>query len=252
MENVFCLESHIHLCSRHTSANPAYVIKTCLTWHAFSGARYWGFVSPKLHVSTYRNQQHCWWFHYVTHLKCRYMCVYHHDISLKCKHSSFKLHSIKIKKVVVQESAFENVVCKIWATFFKPQCIYVMLCFSCQVVGLGNHTLLNTRHSVGMQFVNYLATQLQMTWSRDRSCQAFIAQAPLGPELELYLLKSRHPMNITGKSVAKAGEITRLLIQCGAVITLSIFTKIPTTVIPYVDLSLVRFCGIFTSEQFHC
>ena len=64
MENIFCLESHIHLCSRHTSANPAYVIKTCLTWHAFSGARYWGFVSPKLHVSTYRNQQHCWWFHY--------------------------------------------------------------------------------------------------------------------------------------------------------------------------------------------
>ena len=59
----FCLESHIHLCSRHTSANPAYVIKTCVTWHAISGTRYWGFVSPKLHVSTYRNQQHCWWFH---------------------------------------------------------------------------------------------------------------------------------------------------------------------------------------------
>ena len=62
MENIFCLESHIHLCLRHTSAIPAYVIKTCLTWHAFLGARYWGFVSPKLHVSTYRNQQHCWWF----------------------------------------------------------------------------------------------------------------------------------------------------------------------------------------------
>ena len=64
MENIFCLESHIHLCSRHTSAIPGYVIKTCVTWHAFSGTRYWGFVSPKLHVSTYRNQQHCWWFHY--------------------------------------------------------------------------------------------------------------------------------------------------------------------------------------------
>ena len=63
MENIFCLESHIHLCSRHTSAIPAYVIKTCVTWHAISGTRYWGFVSPKLHVSTYRNQQHCWWFH---------------------------------------------------------------------------------------------------------------------------------------------------------------------------------------------
>ena len=64
----FCLESHIHLCSRHTSANPAYVIKTCVTWHAIFGARYWGFVSPKLHVSTYRNQQHCWWFH---NFECR-------------------------------------------------------------------------------------------------------------------------------------------------------------------------------------
>ena len=64
MENIFCLESRIHLCSRHTSAIPAYVIKTCLTWHAISRARYWRFVSPKLHVSTYRNQQHCWWFHY--------------------------------------------------------------------------------------------------------------------------------------------------------------------------------------------
>ena len=63
MENIFWLESHIHLWSRHTSANPAYVIKTCLGWHAISKARYWGFVSPKLHVSTYRNQQHCWWFH---------------------------------------------------------------------------------------------------------------------------------------------------------------------------------------------
>ena len=63
MESIFCLESHIHLCSRHISAIPAYVIKTCVTWHAISGTRYWGFVSPKLHVSTYRNQQHCWWFH---------------------------------------------------------------------------------------------------------------------------------------------------------------------------------------------
>ena len=48
------------------SHDSACVIKTCLGWHAFSGARYWGFVSPKLHVSIYtwyRNQQHWWWFH---------------------------------------------------------------------------------------------------------------------------------------------------------------------------------------------
>ena len=70
MENIFCLESHIHLCSRHTSAIPAYVIKICVTWHAISGTRYWVFVSPKLHVSTYRNQQHCWWFHYLSISNC--------------------------------------------------------------------------------------------------------------------------------------------------------------------------------------
>ena len=28
----------------------------------FLGLGIGGFVSPKLHVSTYRNQQHCWWF----------------------------------------------------------------------------------------------------------------------------------------------------------------------------------------------
>ena len=37
MENIFCLESHIHLCSRHTSANPAYVIK-----HVSPGMRFLG------------------------------------------------------------------------------------------------------------------------------------------------------------------------------------------------------------------
>ena len=79
MENIFCLESHIHLCSRHTSANPACVIKTCLTWHAFSGARYWGFISPKLHVSTYRNQQHCWWFHDKVWYIWIYFCHKHVD-----------------------------------------------------------------------------------------------------------------------------------------------------------------------------
>ena len=81
MENIFCLESHIHLCSRHTSAIPAYVIKTCVTWHAISGTRYRGFVSPKLHVSTYRNQQHCWWFQY-------------EQFSLQPAHPCFKIHHV--------------------------------------------------------------------------------------------------------------------------------------------------------------
>ena len=82
MENIFCLESHIHLCSRHTSAIPAYVIKTCVTWHAISGTRYWGFVSPKLHVSTYRNQQHCWWFHH-RYASCVFAAI--RDTNLRCR-----------------------------------------------------------------------------------------------------------------------------------------------------------------------
>ena len=51
----FWLESHIHLCSRHTSTNPAYVIKTCLGWHAISKARYWGLSHQScmsLHIGT--------------------------------------------------------------------------------------------------------------------------------------------------------------------------------------------------------
>ena len=52
MENIFCLESHTHLCSCHTSANTAYVIKTCLSWHAISKARYWGKSCMSKHIGT--------------------------------------------------------------------------------------------------------------------------------------------------------------------------------------------------------
>ena len=43
----------------------------CLGWHGFSGARYRGYALPKLHDSTYRNQQHCWMVegvHFVVYL----------------------------------------------------------------------------------------------------------------------------------------------------------------------------------------
>ena len=39
MENIFCLESHIHLCSRHTSAIPAYVTSSK---HVSPGMRFLG------------------------------------------------------------------------------------------------------------------------------------------------------------------------------------------------------------------
>ena len=124
MENIFCLESHIHLCSRHPSAIPAYVIKTCVTWHAISGTRYWGFVSPKLHVSTYRNQQHCWWFHYIkcaiqTSVRHTFLTMfpssYHHEIFRSyyqwqkwrpCKRSRSK---VKVTEVTTQLNRFQTV-----------------------------------------------------------------------------------------------------------------------------------------------
>ena len=54
--HIFVFTSHKRKsCLRHQNMSRL----ACIFW-----ARYWGFVSPKLHVSTYRNQQHCWWFHY--------------------------------------------------------------------------------------------------------------------------------------------------------------------------------------------
>ena len=59
-----CCQTFIgDLCTNTNFHNAAYVIKTCLSSHGFSGAGYWGYVSPKLHFSMYRNQQNCWWFH---------------------------------------------------------------------------------------------------------------------------------------------------------------------------------------------
>ena len=65
MENIFVWRV-THICVHVTQAQ----ILLTSSKHVLLGMHFWGsvrgFVSPKLHVSTHRNQQHCWWFHYRT------------------------------------------------------------------------------------------------------------------------------------------------------------------------------------------
>ncbi|XP_063287483.1 peptidyl-tRNA hydrolase [Pelobates fuscus] len=75
------------------------------------------------------------------------------------------------------------------------------------VVGLGNHGMGSTRHSVGMVAVNLLARRLNIAdqWKTDKQSKADIVQTQIDG-LQLVLLKPRQFMNINGHSVAKAAE----------------------------------------------
>ena len=59
-----------------------------------------------------------------------------------------------------------------------------------------------------MAFVDYVASRLNMRWSKDRTSYSVMARGFIGAEeeLELILLKSKYPMNLNGKSIAKAGN----------------------------------------------
>ncbi|CAH2316234.1 carboxypeptidase D-like [Pelobates cultripes] len=76
-----------------------------------------------------------------------------------------------------------------------------------RVVGLGNHGMGSTRHSVGMVAVNLLARRLNIAdqWKTDKQSKADIVQTQIDG-LQLVLLKPRQFMNINGHSVAKAAE----------------------------------------------
>ena len=71
-------------------------------------------------------------------------------------------------------------------------------------MGLGNHALPKTRHSVGMMAVNRLAKHLDVQWTKDsKNCVGFVACKTLSQGLDLVLLKPKIPMNINGSSIAK-------------------------------------------------
>lgn len=80
------------------------------------------------------------------------------------------------------------------------------------VVGLGNHSLPSTRHSVGMSALNHLADQLGIKWSYDKKCLGFVANYQT-EKYELMLLKPKLAMNINGKSIFRAVNLFRVPVE---------------------------------------
>ncbi|CAO3689064.1 hypothetical protein G6F70_001189 [Rhizopus microsporus] len=80
------------------------------------------------------------------------------------------------------------------------------------LVGLGNKTLPNTRHNVGMMVLDHIAQHLNLTWKQNASWKSDTTQTILKivspkDELQEYhvtFLKPRKFMNISGSCVAQA------------------------------------------------
>ncbi|KAI9487562.1 MAG: peptidyl-tRNA hydrolase-domain-containing protein [Benjaminiella poitrasii] len=79
------------------------------------------------------------------------------------------------------------------------------------LVGLGNKTLPNTRHNVGMMVLDSIAKNLNLTWSQNRNWKSDTIQTTIKVkrkeeirEYQVTLLKPRKLMNISGSCVAEA------------------------------------------------
>ena len=83
-------------------------------------------------------------------------------------------------------------------------CHWVFLCFFLQVVGLGNYTLPNTRHSVGMLVVDCLSQQLGASWQFNRRSLGHVAVTKVNNH-QLIMLKPTLAMNVNGKSISRTG-----------------------------------------------
>ncbi|XP_067017167.1 peptidyl-tRNA hydrolase-like isoform X1 [Acropora muricata] len=70
------------------------------------------------------------------------------------------------------------------------------------IVGLGNHILPDTRHSVGMFLVDCLGKQLAASWQFDRKSMGHIATTKINGQ-QLILLKPTVAMNLNGNSILK-------------------------------------------------
>ncbi|CAH1264215.1 probable peptidyl-tRNA hydrolase [Branchiostoma lanceolatum] len=70
------------------------------------------------------------------------------------------------------------------------------------IVGLGNYSMPDTRHSVGMRVVDKLAGHYNMNWRRARDCGGDVATATLDNHCVI-VLKPRSFMNLNGESVAR-------------------------------------------------
>lgn len=70
------------------------------------------------------------------------------------------------------------------------------------IVGLGNHILPDTRHSVGMFLVDCLGKQLAVSWQFDRKSMGHIAATQINGQ-QFILLKPTVAMNLNGNSILK-------------------------------------------------
>lgn len=82
------------------------------------------------------------------------------------------------------------------------------------IVGLQNHGMGTTRHSVGAAFIEYLAVTLEAALTNDRNSQCDLAEVPAHG---LVLARPRTFMNLSGRLVQKLlasrhGSVDRLLI----------------------------------------
>lgn len=81
--------------------------------------------------------------------------------------------------------------------------------FVCQVVGLGNPGMEATRHSVGMAVLGAFAARLGVAdhWRGDKHVSGEVIVSEV-EHTHVVLLRPRLLMNVSGVSVAKAGEVT--------------------------------------------
>ncbi|XP_060078742.1 probable peptidyl-tRNA hydrolase [Ylistrum balloti] len=71
------------------------------------------------------------------------------------------------------------------------------------IVGLCNHGMPLTRHSVGSRVLDCMATDLDLKWTKDNNCAGFTATFDLNKSAQVIMLKPKQFMNVNGKSVAK-------------------------------------------------
>ncbi|OWF54689.1 peptidyl-tRNA hydrolase [Mizuhopecten yessoensis] len=71
------------------------------------------------------------------------------------------------------------------------------------IVGMCNHGMPKSRHSVGIQVLDRLATDLDLKWTRDKNCAGFTATFDLNEGAQVIMLKPKQFMNVNGKSVGK-------------------------------------------------
>lgn len=71
---------------------------------------------------------------------------------------------------------------------------------------MGNFTLPDTRHSVGMLVVDCLGKQLGAAWQFNRISMGHLAVTKLNNQ-QLILLKPTVAMNVNGKSIARTGTV---------------------------------------------